>query len=164
MTHMSSVSGSHVNRSPAKSDLFILQINIHKRKKNSMYSSKEGTTYHAWASVLEPILSTIFGIKSFSFRKLVEMLRNSKCKQSKTTRIIFLFLEKIVNDQMSKQFSWISAGLFWNLNYSETYNGLYGIEIIFCYISPSSIQKNVLIYFSLIIYILLNVICICRDI
>ena len=65
---------------------------------------------------------------------------------------------------MSKQFPWISAGLFWNLNYLETYTGLYGIEIIFCCISPSSIQKNVLIYFSLIIYILLNVICICRDI
>lgn len=121
LTHMSSVSGSHVNSSPAKSDLFILQINIHKRKKNSMYSSKKGTTYHAWANVLEPILSTIFGIKSFLFRKLVEMLRNSKCKQSKNTRIIFLFLKK-VNDQMSKQFSWISAGLFWNLNYSKQWS------------------------------------------
>ena len=56
---------------------------------------------------------------------------------------------------MSNQFSWIPAGLFWNLNYLETYNGLYGIEMIFCCISLSSIQKNALIYFSLIIYILL---------
>ena len=136
LTHMSSVSGSHVNSSPAKSDLFILQINIHKRKKNSMYSSKEGTTYHVWANVLKPILSTIFGIKSFSFRKLVEMLRDSKCEQSKNTRIIFLFLKKKMNDQMSKQFSWISAGLFSNLNYSKKWSIWYRLFFVF---SPSSI-------------------------
>ena len=123
---MSSVSGSHVNSSPAKSDLFILQINIHKRKKNSMYSSKEGTTYHVWANVLKPILSTIFGIKSFSFRKLVEMLRNSKCEQSKNTRIIFLFLKK---KWMTK---WVNSFLEYLQDYFRTWiiqkNGLYDID------------------------------------
>lgn len=114
---MSSVSGSHVNSSPAKSDLFILQINIHERKKNSMYSSKQGTTYHAWANVLEPILSTVFGIKSFSFRKLVEMLRNSKCEQSKNTRIIFLFLKK-----------WMTKWVNSFLEYLQDYLGTWIIQ------------------------------------
>lgn len=135
LTHMSSVSGSHVNSSPAKSDLFILQINIHERKKNSMYSSKQGTTYHAWANVLEPILSTVFGIKSFSFRKLVEMLRNSKCEQSKNTRIIFLFLKK----WMTK---WVNSFLEYLQDYFGTWiiqkNGLYDIDFFFVF-SPSSI-------------------------
>lgn len=45
--------------SPAKSDLFILQINSPKRKQNNMYRYKERTTYCSQCDTLASFLSTV---------------------------------------------------------------------------------------------------------
>lgn len=160
LSHLSSVSGSHVKSSPAKNDLFILQINIHKRKKNNMYSSKEGTRCRAWADELESVLSTIFQTKNSYFRTHLEMLRKSKCKQSKTLGW-YSFLK----------YHWVTKLIYKSLEYLQDYFGTWIIKKMHKYLDIETFillyfphfNSEKYMYFSLIIYILLNCICICRD-
>lgn len=106
LTHLSSVSGTHVMSSPAKSDLFILQINIHRgRKTICTVPNKERHI------VLDVIYSCQFCQQSFELRVSYSgniqryWVVSSALEQIKTQK----YLNLTVDDTWAvKTMSWLS--------------------------------------------------------